>query len=113
MSSRINIGFIGLSSKGGWASSAHESYLKNSSIYTIKAIANSTIESSKSSAEAFGVNKYYATSEELAQDPDIDTVVVSVKVPLHKSLIMPTLLQGKNAIVEWPLGRNLQEAEEL
>ncbi|CAF1140994.1 unnamed protein product [Rotaria sp. Silwood1] len=82
-------------------------------IPTAIAIANSTIESSKSSAEAFGVNKYYATSEELAQDPDIDTVVVSVKVPLHKSLIMPALLQGKNAIVEWPLGRNLQEAEEL
>jgi predicted dehydrogenase len=28
-------------------------------------------------------------------------------------LIIPALLQGKNAIVEWPLARNLQEAEEL
>ncbi|CAF2482959.1 unnamed protein product [Rotaria sp. Silwood2] len=113
MSSKINIGFIGLSSKGGWASSAHEPYLKNSSIYTIKALSNSTTESSKSSAEVFGIDKYYATPEELAQDSDIDTVVVSVKVPLHKSLITPALLQGKNAIIEWPLGRNLQEAEEL
>jgi predicted dehydrogenase len=113
MSSRINVGFIGLSSKGHWASKAHAPYLTNSSIYTIKALANSSIESSKSAAEAFGIDKYYATSEELAQDPDIDTVVVSVKVPLHKRLIMPALLQGKNAIVEWPLGRNLEEAEEL
>jgi predicted dehydrogenase len=113
MSSKINIGFIGLSSKGHWASDAHAPYLKNSSIYTIKAVANSSIESSKSAAEAFGIDKYYATPEELAQDPEIDTVVVCVKVPLHKRLITPALLQKKNAIVEWPLGRNLQEAEEL
>ncbi|CAF0867621.1 unnamed protein product [Adineta steineri] len=113
MSSKINIGFIGLSSKGHWASAAHEPYLKNSSIYTIKALANSTIESSKSAAETFGIDKYYASSEELAQDPEVDTVVVSVKVPLHKQLITPAVLQGKNAIVEWPLARNLQEAEEL
>ena len=113
MSSKINVGFIGLSATGQWAKDAHEPYLKNSPIYTIKAIANSSIESSKSAAEAFGINKYYTTAEELAQDPEIDTVVVSVKVPLHKRLITPALLQGKNAIVEWPLARNLQEAEEL
>ncbi|CAF0995494.1 unnamed protein product [Adineta steineri] len=108
-----NYAAAGLSSEGHWASAAHEPYLKNSSIYTIKALANSTIESSKSAAETFGIDKYYASSEELAQDPDIDTVVVSVKVPLHKQLITPAVLQGKNAIVEWPLARNLQEAEEL
>jgi predicted dehydrogenase len=113
MSSRINVGFIGLSTKGHWASDAHAPYLKNSPIYSIKAVLNSSIESSKSAAEAFGIDKYYATPEELAQDPEIDTVIVSVKVPLHKRLITPALLQGKNAIVEWPLGRNLQEAEEL
>jgi len=113
MSSKINIGFIGLSTRGHWASYAHAPYLKKSSIYTIKAIQNSSIESSKAAAKSFDIDKYYATPEELAQDPEIDTIVVSVKVPLHKRLITPALLQGKNAIVEWPLARNLQEAEEL
>ncbi|CAF1100140.1 unnamed protein product [Didymodactylos carnosus] len=113
MSSKINVGFIGLSTKGGWASVAHVPYLKKSSIYTIKALSNSSIESAKSAAETFAIKKYYATPEELTQDPEVDTVVVSVKVPLHKRLITPALEQGKNAIVEWPLGRNLQEAEEL
>ncbi|CAF0921690.1 unnamed protein product [Adineta ricciae] len=112
MSSKINIGFIGLS-KGRWAEHAHATYLQNSSIYKIKALANSTLESAKSAAETFGIDKYYGTPEELAQDRNVDTVVVSVKVPLHKQLIMPAIQQGKNAIVEWPLGRNLQEAEEL
>ncbi|UJR32639.1 hypothetical protein I4U23_020099 [Adineta vaga] len=112
MASKINIGFIGLS-KGRWAENAHARYLQNSSIYSIKALANSTIESAKSAADAFGIEKYYGSPEELAQDSQVDTVVVSVKVPLHKPLIMPAVLQGKNAIVEWPLARNLQEAEEL
>ncbi|CAF1548392.1 unnamed protein product [Adineta ricciae] len=112
MASKINIGFIGLS-KGRWAENAHAPYLQNSPIYTIKAVANSTIESARSAANAFGIEKYYGTPEEIAQDPDVDTIVVSVKVPLHKRLITPAVLQGKNAIVEWPLARNLQEAEEL
>lgn len=103
MSGKINIGFIGLSAQGQWAAGAHVPYLKNSSIYNLKAVANSSIESSKSAAEAYGINKYYATPDELAQDPEIDTVVVFAKVPLHKRLITPALLQGKNAIVEWPL----------
>lgn len=113
MSSKINVGIIGLSTRGHWAADAHAPYLQKSSIYNIKAVVNSNIESSKTAAEAFGIDKYYGTPEELAQDSEIDTVVVSVKVPLHKRLITPALLQGKNAIVEWPLARNLQEAEEL
>ena len=100
MSSAINIGFIGLSSNDNWASHAHAPYLKKSSIYKIKAVANSSIESSKVAAETFGIDKYYGTAEELAQDPEINTVVISVKVPFHKRLIEPALLQGKNAIVE-------------
>ena len=113
MSLKINLGFIGLSLNDHWASNAHEPYLKKSSIYTIRAVANSSLESSKSAALTFGIDKFYGTAEELAKDPEIDTVVVSVKVPLHKQLITPALLQGKNAIVEWPLGRSLEEAKEL
>ena len=39
--------------------------------------------------------------------------LVSVKVPLHATLIKPQLEAKKDVFVEWPLAANLKEAEEL
>jgi predicted dehydrogenase len=50
---------------------------------------------------------------DLAQDPNVDLVVGSVRVDKHFAAIAPALKAGKNVFVEWPLGKNLEEAEEL
>lgn len=50
---------------------------------------------------------------EIAADPDIDLVVSCVRVDKHYTTILPALRLGKAAFVEWPLGANLQEAEEM
>jgi predicted dehydrogenase len=49
----------------------------------------------------------------LASDPNVDIVAVSVNVQSHYDNIKPALLAGKDVFVEWPLARNLAEAEEL
>jgi predicted dehydrogenase len=38
---------------------------------------------------------------------------VSVNVPQHYDLIRPALEAGKDVFSEWPLARNVKEAEEL
>jgi predicted dehydrogenase len=45
--------------------------------------------------------------------PDIDLVVVCVRVPGHHALVMQALEAGKNVFCEWPLGANLAEAQEM
>lgn len=40
-------------------------------------------------------------------------VIVSVKVPEHGQLTEPAILANKSVFVEWPLGKNLEEAEHL
>jgi predicted dehydrogenase len=50
---------------------------------------------------------------ELANDPDIDLVVCSVRVDRHLKTISPVLKAGKDVYVEWPLGKSLAEAKEL
>ena len=40
-------------------------------------------------------------------------MAVSVNVPQHYDLIRPALEAGKDVFSEWPLARNLSEAEEL
>ena len=43
----------------------------------------------------------------------MDIVSVCVKVPGHRDIVLAALAAGKHVLCEWPLGRNVQEAEEL
>jgi predicted dehydrogenase len=45
--------------------------------------------------------------------PDIDLIVVCVRVPGHRDLVMAGLQAGKSVCCEWPLGKDLAEAEEM
>jgi predicted dehydrogenase len=49
----------------------------------------------------------------MAADPNVDMIVVSVKVPEHGQLTEPAILANKAVFVEWPLGKSLDEAEHL
>ena len=82
----IRLGIIGLSADpGAWASMAHLAPLKSDKLskqYAITALATSSPESAKASAKVHGVaeGKAYSQPEDIAKDPDVDMVVVSVKV---------------------------------
>lgn len=121
----IRVAIIGLSSAtgeataspgGGWAASAHLPYLIANPHYEIVALCNSSIDSAKAAVKKYDLpakTKTYGSSEDLANDPDVDLVVCCVRVDRHYKLMKPVLEKGKNAFIEWPLGANLQEAEEL
>lgn len=115
----IGVGIIGLSAdQSAWATSAHSSPLKSAPLnekFKLVAVGTSSPESAKRAAEANGVSadKAYSSAEAIADDKDIDLVVVSVKTPYHKQLALPALRAKKSVFVEWPLGNGLQEAEEL
>ncbi|KAB8297392.1 hypothetical protein EYC80_002735 [Monilinia laxa] len=57
--------------------------------------------------------KAYGSAEEIAKDPEIDLVVISVIAPKHYDLTKPLLLAKKDVFVEWPLAANTAEYEEL
>ena len=114
----IKLGIIGLSTKpSAWATRTHLGPLRSylASKYTLTAVGGSSKESAQAAAEAFGLppSKGYSDAEQLANDPDVEMVVVAVKVPEHRKLTLPALKAGKDVFVEWPLGNGLQEAREL
>lgn len=118
----IRVGILGLSDTktffgpGAWAVFAHVPSLKALPSYEIVAIANSTVESARRSIAANNLpasTKAYGSPEDLAKDPDVDLVVVSVRVGKHFELAKPALLHKKDVYVEWPLGASTAEAEEL
>ncbi|RYX86536.1 Gfo/Idh/MocA family oxidoreductase [bacterium] len=110
---KIGVGIIGLSANGGWAARAHVPALQSLPEYEIRALTASTPQSAKAAAEKFGVPHYFTDPVELAALPEVDLVVVSVKVPEHKYLVEAAINAGKMVYCEWPLGNGLAEAQGL
>lgn len=119
---KIRVGLIGLGSHknslapGAWGALAHLAPLRDLPEYEIVALANSSVESAQKSIAFHGLpagTKAYGSPEDLARDPDVDLVVVSVNVGKHFELAKPALENKKDIFVEWPLGASLEESEEL
>ncbi len=112
-SARIGIGIVGLSASGGWASRSHLPALKSLPDFELRALAASSRASADAAAAKYGVPLAFADAAELAARPEVDVVVVAVKVPEHRALVDAALGAGKAVYCEWPLGNGLAEAEEM
>jgi predicted dehydrogenase len=110
----IGVGIVGLSATGGWAGTAHVPALAAlPDAYELRALSASSAESAKAAGEKFGVPLAFGSVEELVERDEVDMVVVTVKVPLHRELVMSALAAGKIVLSEWPLGTGTTEAEEM
>ncbi|KAH8124566.1 hypothetical protein FP744_10006351 [Trichoderma asperellum] len=119
----IRVGIIGLGAiepglvaAGAWAASALLPSFLSSPHYELVAVCNSTVESARRSIEFHKLGstvKAYGNPEDIANDPNVDLVAVSINVGKHYAVAKPALLAKKQVFVEWPLGANTTEAEEL
>jgi predicted dehydrogenase len=110
---KIGVGIIGASpGHTSWAAATHIPALRALPGYELRAVATSRRESAERAAAAYRVRAYHSGSE-LVADPDVDLVVVAVKVPRHAELVSQALAAGKMVYSEWPLGVDLAEAREL
>ncbi|KAL7953224.1 hypothetical protein V8C34DRAFT_318359 [Trichoderma compactum] len=120
--SPIRVGVVGLSpepagvGQGKWGVSAHLASLRPSPHYEIVAICNSSVESARRSIEYHKLPssvKAYGSVEDLANDPDVDLIDVSIVVSRHLLAAKPALLAKKQVFVEWPLGTSTSQAKEM
>ncbi|MDH6121174.1 Gfo/Idh/MocA family oxidoreductase [Kitasatospora sp. GAS204B] len=110
---KIRVGIIGVNPRQGWAMRAHIPALRALPDYEITAVGTSRIESARVAADHFGVPHAFADPRELAEHPEVDLVVVTVKVPAHLELVEAALAAGKHVLCEWPLTRTTAQAERL
>jgi predicted dehydrogenase len=112
--SKTRVGIVGLQPGRSWAAFAHLPALRYlADDFEIAGVANSSIESAQAAAQQCGIPRAFANVAEMAASPDIDLVVVTVKVPAHLDIVRTAIEGGKHIFCEWPLGRNLAEAETL
>ena len=110
----IRVGFIGLNPGVHWAATAHIPALEAlADQYEVVGVANTSLASARKAAEAFGLRHAFENAEALVSSPEVDLVVVTVKVPHHRELVTAALNAGKHVYCEWPLGNGLAEAREL
>jgi predicted dehydrogenase len=109
----LGVGVIGVSPRRGWAATAHIPALRALPNYEIRALSARTAESARAAGEAFGVEAVFSDHEDLVTQPDVDVVAVTVKVPHHRELVSAALAAGKAVYCEWPLGRDLDDAQAM
>jgi predicted dehydrogenase len=116
MAGKIRVGIVGATvtqGGSGWGANAHVPALKALPNYELKAVCTSHEDTAKASAAAFGAERGFHKFSDMTASPDVDLIVVCVRVPGHRELVMAGLQAGKAVFCEWPLGKNLAEAEEM
>jgi predicted dehydrogenase len=109
----IGVGIIGASpGPASWAANAHVPALRALPEFELRAVGTSRPESATTAARAYGVAGYH-DCRPLIERPDIDLVVVAVKVPQHHALVAAALAAGKAVYCEWPLAATIGQAEDL
>ncbi|SER01231.1 Predicted dehydrogenase [Lentzea xinjiangensis] len=108
----IGVGIVGLSAAGGWAAGSHLPALAAVDGIELRALAASSEASARAAGAAYGVPAHTSV-EALAADAGVDLVVVAVKVPRHRELVLPALEARVPVLSEWPLAVDLREAEEM
>lgn len=109
----IGIGIVGAGGEGSWSARAHVPALATLPGLHITAVSTTRPESAREAALVTGAEHAFTDARALAEHPDVDLVVVSVKVPAHLELVSAAIDAGKHVLCEWPLARTTEEAEQL
>ncbi len=111
--SPLRLGIAGANPERGWARDTHFPALAALPGLEVFAVSARTQAIADAAAAAFGASRAHGDSLGLARDPDVDIVVVTVKVPEHRAIVLAALEAGKHVLCEWPLAVDLAEAREL
>lgn len=116
MADRIRVGIVGATvtpGGSGWGANAHVPALHALPEYELRAVCTAHESTAKASAEKYGAPLAFHSMDEMVAHRDVDLVVVCVRVPWHRDLVVKALRAGKPTFCEWPLGASLAEAEEM
>lgn len=109
----LRLAIAGANAERGWAKDAHLPALSTLPGYSLHAIAGRGQAMADAAASAWGAARAYGDSLAMVRDPEVDVVAVTCKVPEHRAIVLAALEAGKHVYCEWPLGRDLAEAEEM
>lgn len=96
MTGPIGVGILGANPDRGWAARAHVPAIAASPAFVLTAVATTRPDSAKAARARFGARHAFTDARRLAECPEVDLVVVTVKVPAHVELVTAALDAGKH-----------------
>lgn len=87
--------------------------------YRLVALSTSNEESARETAAQYTettgnpVKGYHGDVTQLVNASNVQLVAIAVRAPKHLSVALPAINAGKDVFLEWPAGRNLEEAKSL
>jgi predicted dehydrogenase len=106
---KYNVGVLGI----GDISDIYFNNLKKFDIVNVMACAGRDLNKAVEKAKQHTIQKAYATSRELIDDPEID-IILNLTVPaVHAELTMEALHAGKHVYSEKPLAATIEDAEKI
>lgn len=110
----LRLGVVGVNRDRGWARDAHIPAIATlPQFISLAAVSSRTQVDADAAAAHFGAALAFGNSLDLVRSPAVDAVAVTVKVPEHRAIVLAALEAGKHVYCEWPLGRNVGEAQEM
>ncbi|MGX9964097.1 Gfo/Idh/MocA family protein [Roseomonas sp. F4] len=109
----LRVGIVGAHPTRGWAQAAHIPALRALPQFRIAAVATTRQESAQATAERHGVPLAYDDWRRMIAEAELDVVLVAVKVPAHREIVLAAAAAGLHVFCEWPLGLHAAEAEEM
>ena len=91
----------------------HMLALQNHPKAEVVATGNLHAESLAQLARRFGIHKTYTDFQAMADDPDIDAVVIGLPNYLHAPVTVQMLEAGKHVLCEKPMATTVAEAEQM
>src|SRR4029079_16258384 len=97
----------------GWIMKLHARAVLEHSAAELVAAANWREESLAVLVQEFSIPRTTTRWEDLAEDPEVDAVVIGTPNALHAPQAIACLRAGKHVLVEKPMAATLAEAEEM
>jgi predicted dehydrogenase len=82
-------------------------------VLELTAVATSRTDTANATAGRYGARRAYAGADGLIADPEVDLVVITVRVAEHYALVRAALEAGKDVLCEWPLACCTADAQRL
>src|ERR1700680_974471 len=110
---KIRVGIIGANVRNGWGRDAHIPALSALPEFEITAVSTSGQETADETAKHFDIPHAFADPYKMVQHPDVDLVLICVRVPFHHQMGMIALNAGKHLFCEWPLAATTDQAAQM
>ncbi len=101
----LRLGIIGLSSVDSWAARAHVPAIKAAGGFAIEALSVSNTASARSAANHFCVPLFFGDHGSVVEHPNVDVVIVAVKVPSPSPDRDFGLERGQNSLLRVAAGK--------